>query len=114
MQERPTSQAGTDYLYVLVCRDISQPHLSVQVAHAAIAATHAFHEYFEDKPHPHLVVCGVTDESELLREFNLLKEMGVPCCLWREDDLGNRATSLATAPLRGKARKPLSGYSLLR
>ncbi len=115
MQEKGrSSQVGTEYVYILVCRDIPQPHLSVQVAHAAIAATHAFHDSFVGKTHPHLVVCGVADEYELLAEFNRLKELGVPCCEWREDDMGNRATAIATAPLKGKARKPLAGYKLLR
>ena len=109
----PVSQAANRYVYVLVRKDIPEPHRQVQIAHAAIAATIAFNSD-SVKPHPHLVVCGVEDERELNDSFNRLKEQGVPCCEWREDDMGNQATAVATAPLQGnRARKPMKGFRLL-
>jgi len=100
------------HVYVLVCKDIPQPHLSVQAAHAAIAATHAFGE--PRRTHPNLVICGIDDEPTLAAEFNRLKEAGVPCCAWYDEDMGGRLTAVASAPLRGnKARRPFKGYRLL-
>lgn len=82
----------------------------MQTTHAALAAAHAFGT---PTVHPNLVVCAVPDEDALLSAFERLKEKGVPCCLWREEDLGDEATGVATAPLRGKARKVLKRYRLL-
>lgn len=101
-------------MYVITRRDIPAPHQSVQIAHAAIAATHAFHDRIDGKIHPHLVVCAVNNESELVSAFNRLKEQGIPCCEWREDDMDNQATAIATAPLQGKERKPLRDFQLLQ
>lgn len=101
-----------DHLYVLVRTDIPHPHLSVQVAHAAMAAVHAY-GFTPGKPHPNLVVCAVAGEPELVAAFNRLKELGVPCCAWYEDDLGGQMTAVATAPLCGEARKPLKRFRLL-
>lgn len=63
--------------------------------------------------HPNLVVCQVENEQELDDEFNRLKEAGVPCCAWYEDDMDNSLTAIATAALSGKERKPMRKYQLL-
>lgn len=88
------------------------PHLSVQIAHAAIAATLAYGNHRQ--PHPYLVVCGVENESRLEAAFERLKASGVPCCAWREDDMGNSLTAVATAPLTGNERRPLRRFDLLK
>lgn len=108
---RPASPTDVRYVYVLTRLDLPQPHLSVQVAHAAIAATQAFGE--PHRTHPHLVVCAVADEPELDRAFNRLKELGVRCCAYYEDDMGHALTAVATAPLAGPDRKPLRRFRLL-
>lgn len=64
--------------------------------------------------HPHLVVLSVASEPSLQAAFNRLKDQGVPCCAYMEDDMANAMTAVATAPLRGEARKPLRGFPLLR
>jgi hypothetical protein len=56
----------------------------------------------------------VADEQELSDAFNDLKDAGVPCCAYYEDDFRNALTAVATAPLRGDARKRLRRFSLLR
>lgn len=101
----------TDYVYVITRLDIPAPHISVQIAHAAMAATYSFTKKL--RSHPHLCVCAVSNEEELDKEFNRLKEVGVPCCAWYEDDMGNQLTAVAAAPLRGNKRKPLRRYKLL-
>lgn len=109
----PSSQAANRYVYVITRRDLPQPHQQVQIAHAAIAATIAYGE--PNRTHPHLVVCTVADEQELVSEFNRLKEAGIPCCEWREDDMGKQATAIATGPIQGnRQRKHLKRLPLLK
>ncbi len=92
--------------------DLPSPHISVQIAHAAIAATFAYGQ--PGRPHPHLVVCAVADEAELTDTFEKLKGLGVPCCAWREDDMDDQLTAVATGPLQGAERKPMRQFKLLR
>lgn len=100
------------YVYVLTRLDIAQPHRTVQVAHAAYASRNAFGE--PGRTHPNLVVCGVRDERELEAAFERLKEQGVPCCAWSEEDMGNQLTAVATAPLEGRGRRPLKDFKLVK
>jgi uncharacterized protein Usg len=100
------------YVYAVTRQDLPQPHLTVQVAHAAIAATNTYGR--PNETHPHLVVCTVFDERELANTFERLKRQGVPCCAFYEDDLDGALTAVATAPLRGDARRPLQWLRLLR
>lgn len=78
-----------------------------------MAAVNAF-GFTPGKSHPNLVVCGVGSESELATAFNRLKEQGIPCCGWTEDDMSGEMTAVATAPLRGEQRKPLRRLKLLK
>ncbi|WP_157469487.1 peptidyl-tRNA hydrolase [Gemmata sp. SH-PL17] len=110
MPKAATSKAA--YVYVVTRLDIPHPHFSVQIAHAAIAATFAFGE--PDSTHPNLVVCAVANEQELDALFNRLKEKGVRCCAWHEEDMGKKLTAIATAPLRGDERKPLKRLKLIQ
>lgn len=100
------------YVYVLTRLDLPQPHRSVQIAHAVLAATLSFGS--SKVTHPHLVVCVVADEAELDAAFNRLKEQDVPCCAYYEDDMANALTAVATGLLVGKERQPLRRYSLMK
>lgn len=99
-------------MYVIVRADLPHPILTVQANHGAIAAERAFGQ--PHRPHPNLVVCTVPDERALIDQFESLKQQGVPCCLWREEDLDGSATAIGTGPLRGDARRPLRRLKLLR
>lgn len=99
------------HVYVVTRLDLPQPHLTVQVTHAAIAATFAFGE--PHRTHPNLVVCAVANECELDALFNRLKEKGVRVCAWYEEDMDKQLTAIATAPLRGAERKPLKRLKLI-
>lgn len=92
--------------------DIPHPHISVQIAHAAIAAANTFK--IVSGHHPNLVVCAVANERELENAFNRLKEQGVPVCGWYEEDMNKELTAICTAELKGDARKPLRRFKLLR
>lgn len=99
-------------MYVIVRADIPAPHLTVQASHAAIASERVYGE--PHKPHPNLVVCTLPDEQSLDSFFNRLKEIGIPVCAWREEDMGGSLTAVATGPLRGEQRRPLRNLKLLR
>ena len=99
------------YVYVLTRRDIPQLHLSVQVGHAAIAATNTFGN--PRVTHPNLVVCALDNEEQLEGAFNRLKESGIPCCAWYEEDMDNRMTAIATGIIHGADRKHFRKFKLL-
>ena len=100
------------YVYVLVRRDLPHPHLSVQIGHAVLAATNAFGN--PNVTHPNLVICAVDNEQQLADAFNRLKDAGVPCCSWSEEDMGGELTAVATGMLQGEQRRHLRGFRLLR
>jgi hypothetical protein len=83
----------------------------VQVGHAVLAAANTFGN--PNVTHPHLIVCAVEGERALTDAFESLKEQGVPCCAYYEPDFQDAITAIATAPLRGDARKPLRPFRLL-
>lgn len=112
MPTKSSSPPGLDHLYVITRLDVPQPHRSVQIAHAAMAAVNTF-GFTPGKPHPNLVICAVATETELIEAFNRLKELGVPCCGWHEDDMHEQLTAVATAPLFGDVRRPLKRFKLL-
>lgn len=99
------------YVYVISRRDIPQPHLSVQIGHAVLAATNTFGE--PNRKHPNLIVCLVDNERDLADSFNRLKEAGVKCCAWMEEDMNRQMTAVATGILYGEQRKPLRKFLLM-
>ncbi len=104
------TKAETQYVYAITHLDLPQPHRTVQVAHGIIAAGNAFPFPCH---HPHLVVCAVPDEDALAGLFNRLKDAGVPCCAYYEDDRAEELTCVATGPLKGNQRQPLRRLPLL-
>jgi hypothetical protein len=98
-------------VYLISRLDLPRNHLTVQAAHAAIAATLTYGQ--PGRTHPHLVVCAVKDEVELEAAFEKLKESGVPVVAYREDDMGDALTAVCTAPLMGEERRPLKRFRLL-
>ena len=84
----------------------------VQAGHALIAATLAFG--CPKSTHPHLVVLTVPDESSLIQFFESLKAASVPVCCYREPDMQNQVTAIATAPLPRTHRRRFRGLPLAR
>ena len=85
-----------EYVYVLVRRDLAPPQICVQAAHAAMESTRIYLAPWAE--HPHLVLCGVADERALLQAASRLEKVGIAFYLFREPDIGNQATALASAP----------------
>jgi hypothetical protein len=98
-------------LYVLVRGDLASTQIAVQAIHAAIEA--ARHFLLPDQPHPHLVLCRVNAERDLLLAADRLERRGIRFQLFREPDRSNEATALATEPLRDDRRAALARYPCL-
>lgn len=104
------TQGQTPYLYVLVRTDLSLAQQAVQAAHAVIEASPSIPSELQ---HPHLILCGVKSESQLSESLQRLREAGIQCYEWREDDLDNQLTSIATEPVYGEDREHFNKFQLL-
>ena len=58
------------------------------------------------------VVCQVPDEMSLLKAQYDIEHMGFRTVLFKEPDLGNQATALATEPIPECVKKKFSKYQL--
>lgn len=94
-------------------RDLTIPQRAVQASHAVIESVRSWYSN-PSIEHPHLVMCGVKSEQQLLNASERLTEKGIPHSLWREPDRHNEATALATAPLVGESRKVFKKYQLIK
>ncbi len=63
-------------------------------------------------PHPHLVYCWVKNEQELSRLAEYLDFKGIKYTGFREPDIGDQLTAIATEPLTD--RKPLKKLKLVK
>lgn len=95
---------------MLVCGDLSLAQQMCQAVHAA----HESGIHLSDKNNgiSSVVICSVPSEDDLLKADFDLKRRGIRSVIFKEPDLENRATALATEPLNGEFRKLLSRYPL--
>ena len=83
-----------------------------------VQAAHAAHESglrspIADDPLS-LVLCQAKDELEIEIERQRLVRWNIPHVLFREPDIENQATALATLPINAMQRKLLSSWQLWR
>lgn len=83
---------------MVVRRDLSGSQQAVQGIHAAIEAARSG-LIPRDVEHPHLVLAGVESEAALYLLSRKLEAAGVAHSVFREPDIGNEMTALATEPL---------------
>lgn len=94
----------------MVREDLPLRHQLVQAAHAAYEIGQ---RVGNPQPEPdYSVILSVPDEAALLRAYARLTEHGIPTHLFRESDLGDQATALASAPVVGEDRRRFSRYPL--
>jgi hypothetical protein len=83
-----------------------------------VQAVHAAHEAGIQYGNPHgissVVLCRVKDEEALLKEAKKLERRGIAFAIFREPDIGDQATALATEPLEPEKRRYLSHLQLWR
>lgn len=106
------SQDDTRYIYVLVRKDLSLSQQAVQSCHAAIESARKFVK--PDQEHPHLILCGVNNESALKREASKLQALGVRFAKFHEADCNNELTAVATELISGDRRRYFRRYKLLK
>lgn len=95
----------------MVRKDLPQSQIVVQAAHAAIESARKF--LLAKTEHPHLVVCGVENEEELLKCEKHLDAKGILATIFHEEDRNNEATALASEPVFCEQRKIFRRYRLL-
>lgn len=83
----------------------------MQAAHAGLEAARLF--LLPEHSHPHLVLCRVASERDLLAAADRLERTGIRFTLFREPDRDNEATALATEPLCCDRRAVLARYPCL-
>ncbi len=84
----------------------------VQASHAACEA--GIHLLSSDINHPHFVLLGVNNEADLIEQFELIKQKGFPVVIFREEDLGNSPTALASGPIFQEDRKFFRRLKLIK
>ena len=105
------AQEQTNYIYVVIRRDLSFAQQAVQAAHAVIEATRQYIK--PDDTHPHLVILTVADEERLNRVVYRLQDNSIPFQTFIEPDIGDQLTAIATAPVCGDNRRLFRKYALL-
>ena len=98
------------HVYVLICADLEIRHQLVQACHASIEAGQKYikHEC------PYLVACTVPCERSLWQWSERLTAAGIEHSVFREADMGDRATALVTRDLSNEERETLKGLPLYR
>lgn len=81
----------------------------MQASHAAYEAGQHGSPDDETKS---LVLCQTDSEAHLVSEAARLEARGIPHIIFREPNLDNQATAIATLPLNGSQRKKLSAWKL--
>ena len=101
----------TSYTYLFIRKDLSLPQLIVQTSHAALEAGFRF-----DRPSstPHIVLIGVDSQDHLKATADYLGMHGIEFEMFYEPDYDTGYTSIATKPLMGTERKPLSKFKLFK
>jgi len=96
-------------VYVVVRLDLADAQQAVQACHACINSARTFP--YPDQ-HPHLVLLGVADEAALAAVVADLDRAGLPHATFREPDLGDQLTAVATAPLYAQERDFFRSFQL--
>jgi len=98
-------------MYVLVRKDLPPNQQAVQACHAAIEAARTILPAHAE--HPHLALLGVKSERQLKNVCEQLQQHDIAYQSFREPDIGNALTAIATAPLSGDARKLFKKFNCL-
>lgn len=99
-----------EYVYVVVRTDLTPSQAAVQACHAVLEAGRS--SLLEAVQHPHLVLCGVRNESALAKSLNRIKDAGIACQEFKEPDIGNQLTAFATKPVSGDSRRLFKSFKL--
>jgi hypothetical protein len=96
--------------YVFIRNNISDSQKIVQTGHVSIELS----KKFDLKYHPSLICLSVKSEEKLIKTIQELIDNGIDFTIFREPDLNNEITAVATKPLTGKQREIFKRYQLMR
>lgn len=100
------------YVYVITRKDLSVSQQAVQSCHAVIESTKAFSKNMEE--HPSVIICSVKSEHKLKDTIQYLYDNGIKMRAFKEPDICNEYTSIATEPLYGERRKLMNKFQLMK
>lgn len=95
------------YMYLFVREDLTPSQQIIQAAHAV----DELNKKYPHGPGNFMVLCGATNETDLCEVSELLSFEGIGHHLFFESDIDSY-TAIATVPLKGSERKPLSRFPL--
>ena len=100
------------HFYILVRKDLSLPQQMVQAAHAAYES--GLSSLCQSDDIVSLVMCQCSNEQELERQAFYLRTLNLPFVEFREPDIDNQLTAIATLPLDQSQRILLRHWKLWR
>ena len=96
------------YIYVVVRNDLSNAQKAVQSSHAILESTRKY--ISKDCEHPSVIILIVKSEARLLK---LVDDLDIDHVTFREPDIGNQMTAIATRPLSHGERDYFKKYQLM-
>lgn len=99
------------FIYAIVRNNISNAQRAVQLGHAILESSRSFLK--PNDTHPSLIYCIVKSEQKLFKVSRELFDNGVRFKTFREPDLNNELTAIATEPLPYSKKHILKRYQLL-
>lgn len=90
--------------------DLTLPQQICQAVHAAYESGMRLAEPTEYVDRT--VICQVPDEDGLLKAKHYIEQKGIRTILFREPDIDNQATAMATEPMSELDRRKLSKFKL--
>lgn len=97
------------YIYIALRSDLSRPQQSVQASHAAIESARNF--ISNDLEHPSVIILNMKSENDLLKFKDKCPHRYIE---FREPDMKNQLTAIATEPIYGDDRKFFRKFQLLK
>ena len=101
----------TPYIYMFVRRDLSHAQMIIQTAHAVDEMNQRLGA--SSGATNHMVLLHADDELDLLEKATQLDTQDIAYEMFFDSDLGSH-TAIATVPLRGAERQPLTKHRLFR
>lgn len=109
------------YVYIFVRQDLSKEYQLVQAAHVAMKAGYELchsqgicKDHRDcDPDHLYFTVVGVANEHELRKSIQELTDKSVEFVVFREPDIGNEITAVASMPIAVNKRGSLLKHKLL-
>lgn len=98
------------YVYVIVRKDLPNAQKAVQSAHACIEATRDYLKKTDE--HPSVIICEVKSENKLKMVMEELRGK-INFKAFREPDIGNQFTAIASEPIYGEKRDLFKRFQLI-